>query len=429
MLSRAPIQPTESQSTQAGRDEHDAQNSDSTNMRRFMNGLAERSGMLKREREQTARLAVEVERIRLASDLDTAARGRVCEMIDLAESAGRSLASDPGRAVQAFAAIEQIGRDSLNEIRGLLGVLCSGGCGTGSPRLTSAQIETLLAEARAGGRLMQLTVEGERRTLANGVKCERVATQGDNVGWLVGKLAERAGQLEAEQDEFTRLAVRRERVRIARDLHDIVGHHLTVMVIQAGAGRMASGSHVDGAAQRFESIRQSGRHVLADMARLMDILDTDSRDTPPGGRLQLLLDEARAGGLDLHVSPVPRCMELPPAVADAAYRAVQEGLTNAIKHAPGARIYVRLSLRDDHLEVRVRDAGHTAPSTLAATGSGFGLSGMRARIESLGGCLDAGPEPSGGWCLYAQLPLAARHPRAGARDPRLPLWDDRKIAV
>jgi signal transduction histidine kinase len=178
------------------------------------------------------------------------------------------------------------------------------------------------------------------------------------------------------------------------------------MVIQAGAGRMATGSHIDRAAQRFESIRQSGRHALGDMVRLIDILHTDSRDTPPGGRLQMLLDEAHAGGLDLHVSPLPHNAGLALRVQDAAYRVVQEGLTNAIKHAPGARIDVCLSLRDDHLDVQVRDAGHAAPSTLAATGSGIGLSGMRTRIESLGGNLEAGPDPSGGWLLRAQLPLA-----------------------
>jgi signal transduction histidine kinase len=335
--------------------------------------LAERSRVLECEREQTAQFAVEVERTRLASYLDVATRVRVCEMIDLAERGGRSLAADPASAREAFAAIEQIGRDSLNEMRGLLGVLRSDEHGTRSARPTSAQIQTL----RAGGRLVQLEVEGEHRTLPDG-----------------------------EQDAFTRLAVRRERARIARDLHDILGHHVAVMVIQAGAGRMATGSHIDRATQRFKSIRQSGRHALGDVARLIDILHTDSRDTPPSGRLQVLLDEAHAGGLDLHVSPLPHDVGLAPRVQDAAYRVVQEGLTNAIKHAPGARIDVCLSLRDDHLDVQVRDAGHTAPSTLAATGSGIGLSGMRTRIESLGGNLEAGPDPSGGWLLRAQLPLA-----------------------
>jgi signal transduction histidine kinase len=283
-----------------------------------------------------------------------------------------------------------------------------------------ALLQALVAVSERSGPAAALIVARERGT-----------APGESFGQLVGDLAARRRRLEVEKYEFTRLAVRRERVRIARDLHDVVGHHLAVMVIQAGAGRMTCDRHVDGAAQRFESIRQSGHHALGDVARLIDILHAGSRETPPSGRLQVLLDEAHAGGLNLHVSPLPHDVGLALRVQDVAYRVVQEGLTNAIKHAPGARIDVRLSLRGDWLEVQVRDAGHTAPSTLATTGSGLGLSGMRTRIESLGGNLDAGPDPSGGWLLRAQLPLTTPtdRPSTVARNPRLPPRDDRKIAI
>jgi signal transduction histidine kinase len=229
---------------------------------------------------------------------------------------------------------------------------------------------------------------------------------------LVSDLAERNRELEAEQDAFARLSVRRERARIARELHDIVAHHLAVIVVQAGAGRMAPGQDNGAAEERFRSIGQAGGHALAEMARLVDILHADNGDAGPGGKLQLLLDQAGAGGLDLHVAPLPLDVRLPAEVEDAAYRVVQEGLTNAMKHAPGAAVHVRLAVRVGTLKVEVRNERHAAPSALAATGSGLGLTGMRERVESLGGDFEAGPETGGGWSLCARLPMSAGVPPA-----------------
>lgn len=132
--------------------------------------LEERSLRLEHQREQTAELAVEVERAQLASDLDMAARDRVRRMIELSEDGERWLETRPEVAREAFTRIEQMGRASLNEMRGLLGVLRTDERGTRSPRPTLAQLETLLAEARGGGRLIDLTVEGERRPLPGGVE-------------------------------------------------------------------------------------------------------------------------------------------------------------------------------------------------------------------------------------------------------------------
>jgi signal transduction histidine kinase len=223
---------------------------------------------------------------------------------------------------------------------------------------------------------------------------------------LVGELSERTSQLEAEQDAFARLSVRRERARIARELHDIVAHHLAVIVVQAGAGRMAPATQVDRNAERFASIRESGGHALEEMARLVDLLDAASnREGGPFGKLRVLLDEAAAGGVPVRFSPLPAGVRLPPEVEDAAYRVVQEGLTNAIKHAPGAAVRVRLSASAQEVEVEVRNETAATSSALAATGSGLGLAGMRERVESLGGSLEAGPTSGGGWSLSARLPL------------------------
>lgn len=221
---------------------------------------------------------------------------------------------------------------------------------------------------------------------------------------LVAELAERNRELDSQQDAFARLAVRRERARIARELHDIVAHHLAVIVVQAGAGRLAAPSGIDDGGERFRGIRNSGELALADMARLVDVLHADSGGSGRQDRLRLLLDQAAAGGIELRVTPLPGDALLPAEVEDTAYRIVQEGLTNAMKHAPGSEVRVRLTATGDELEVEVSNAGESPTSTLAALGSGMGLTGMRQRVEALGGDLDAGPDPAG-WTLRARLPL------------------------
>src|SRR5215217_2610974 len=222
---------------------------------------------------------------------------------------------------------------------------------------------------------------------------------------IVSELAERTAQLEAEQDTFVRLSVRRERARIARELHDIVAHHLAVIVVQAGAGRIAPATQVARNADRFASITESGGHALEEMARLVDLLDAEKNNGGGVlGRLRVLIDEAAAGGVRVRFTPLRGEVRLPPEVEDAAYRVVQEGLTNAIKHAPGAAVRVRLTAPADELEIEVRDEGAATGSALTATGSALGLAGMRERVESLGGSLDAGRVAGGGWRLTARLP-------------------------
>jgi signal transduction histidine kinase len=225
------------------------------------------------------------------------------------------------------------------------------------------------------------------------------------VGWeigkrrrLVGELEQRTRELETAEDDFVQLSLRRERARIARELHDIVAHHLAVIVVQAGAGRMAGSGGDTPPGQRLAGIRQSGDQALAEMSRLVDLIHADGGPARNGtDRLSALVNDARAAGLKVDVvgdAPLP----------DAALRVVQEGLTNAMKHAPGARVEVRLRQRDDSVEIEVRDHGGGQPSALARTGAGLGLDGMRERVESLGGSLEAGPCPEGGWRVRAQLP-------------------------
>jgi signal transduction histidine kinase len=231
------------------------------------------------------------------------------------------------------------------------------------------------------------------------------------VGWEIGRrrrlvsaLEQRTRELEAEQETFVELSLRRERARIARELHDIVAHHLAVIVVQAGAGRLGASEDSTSGSERLASIRQSGDEALAEMSRLVDIIHADGgADRHGDDRLGALVEHARKAGLHVEVSAI----QLPAEVEDDTVRIVQEGLTNAIKHAPGARVRVQIALADDSLEVEVRDHGGGPPAALAGTGAGLGLEGMRERIESLGGSLDAGPCAEGGWCVRARLPAVA----------------------
>jgi signal transduction histidine kinase len=230
---------------------------------------------------------------------------------------------------------------------------------------------------------------------------------------LVAELAERAGELEAEEETFASLSVRRERARIARDLHDVVAHHLAVIVVQAGAGRIASAPTAARSHERFAAIGHAGDQALEDMAQLVDLIGrAGAPDADVTTRLRASVDQARAGGLDVRLEAELSGPGVPPEVADAAFRAVQEGLTNAMKHAPGATVAVFVSETEDWLEVTVHDDGSTQSSNLDDAGAGLGLPGMRERMEALGGRLDAGPTGPSGWALRAQLPLPERRPAA-----------------
>jgi signal transduction histidine kinase len=219
---------------------------------------------------------------------------------------------------------------------------------------------------------------------------------------LVRELADRNRELEAEEEAFVRLSVERERARIARDLHDIVSHQLALMVVQAGAGRLTQPWRAAAAAGRFDAIREAGVEALAEADRLVTMLHPE-RDGER--RLAPLLDRAREIGA--HVVVTPLDLELSPEIEVVAHNITREALTNAMKHAPGAALELRLTCTGDELTISARNGAVTTTSTIAATGSKLGLTSMRDRVEALGGTLTAGPDPSGGFSLRARLPLAA----------------------
>jgi len=217
---------------------------------------------------------------------------------------------------------------------------------------------------------------------------------------LVRELASKTRELEAEEEAFVRLSVERERARIARDLHDIVSHHLALIVIQAGAGRLAEPWHADAAGDRFATIREAGVEALAETDRLVALLTPDPNDL---ARLAPLLDRARALGARVAVSPPD--LELLPELEAVAHHVTREALTNAMKHAPGAPLDIRLTRDQRALTITIRNDPVAATSAVSDTGSRLGLVGIRERVSELGGSLDAGLDIDGGFRLRATLPL------------------------
>jgi len=230
---------------------------------------------------------------------------------------------------------------------------------------------------------------------------------------VVERLAERAQELETEREAYARLSVRYERARIASELHDIVAHAISVMVVQAGAGQRLAAVDPELTAETFEAIAGAARQAESDMGRLVALLG-DAEAIGPTPDLPLvgeLVARAAGSGLDISLRLEGDRESLPPVVAQVAYRVVQEGLTNALRHASGSSVEVRLCGEAGELLVEVVNGPRTGPVAPAGVGTGNGLRGLRERVSACGGSLDAGPQPGGGWRLATLLPrrvVAAR---------------------
>ncbi|MFS1303088.1 sensor histidine kinase [Streptosporangium longisporum] len=234
----------------------------------------------------------------------------------------------------------------------------------------------------------------------------------------------RLAELEREQQDATRRAVAEERSRIAAELHDVVTHNVSVMVIQAGAARKVMDMEPEQSKQALLAIESGGRAAMAELRNVMGLLAgpggerldgpsdefsdglSDGLEPQPGlDRLDALVERVRAAGVpvSVEVSPIG---PLPPGIDLAAYRVVQEALTNTIKHAAGAAAFVTIGHDGDRLEIEVTDTGGT-PSAGPRTGGGRGLIGLRERLAVYGGTLDAGPTAGGGFRIGARIPWRA----------------------
>jgi signal transduction histidine kinase len=222
------------------------------------------------------------------------------------------------------------------------------------------------------------------------------------LGLIVRSRQQRVDRLQADAG----IAVAEERQRIARELHDVIAHSVGVMTVQASAGRRVMGRNPELAAEALEAIEATGRQALSEMARMVSILrdDTDQVLEPqPGlGRLESLLNEVRAAGLEVSLEMEPAAKGLPPGLDLAAYRIVQEALTNAMRHSSAREARVSVRRCGDDLEIEIEDPG---PAKHGTTNSGHGLVGMQERAHLYGGRIDAHRTPSGGYAVQAWLPV------------------------
>lgn len=233
------------------------------------------------------------------------------------------------------------------------------------------------------------------------------------------ELGLRAQALEWQREEQQALAVRAERSRIAREMHDILAHSTSVMVVQATGARRVVHRDPDTAAQALGVIEATGRETLADMRRMLGVLreaDEDQAPTRPQptlADLPGLVAEFVDAGLPVELRGDAASDLTDASVGLAAYRIVQEALTNVLKHTDASRVVVEVRRRGDRLHVEVLDDGGAVPPTvLSGAGGGYGLVGMRERAAMAGGSLEAAPRPTGGFRVAAELPLQ------GAGEPR-----------
>ena len=218
---------------------------------------------------------------------------------------------------------------------------------------------------------------------------------------------ERANRAEREREERARVAVAEERARIARELHDVVGHSVSVMTVQASGVRRLLRPEQEREREALLVVERTGREALAEMRRMVGVLRRPEEapalaPQPSLDHLSRLVEQAREAGLPVELRIEGEATQLPAGVDLTAYRLVQEGLTNVVKHAQATRAEVLVNYGDGYLEVTVNDNGQGVGN---GDGGGHGLVGMRERVSVYGGELDAGPQTGGGYRLRAKLPL------------------------
>jgi signal transduction histidine kinase len=236
-----------------------------------------------------------------------------------------------------------------------------------------------------------------------------------NMAWQSARrqawLEDSAAELRRSQEKNTQGAVVAERVRIARDLHDVVAHHVSVMGVQAGAARRVLARDPDTASDALRAVEETARVAIGELRGLLGVLRADEQVRPepaseahPGlAQFPELLTTARSAGLEVDYGVYGEQRPVPDAVALSAYRVAQEALTNVVKHAGARKVDVRVRYLADSLEVEITDDGHAGPPS----GAGFGLLGMRERVAVHGGELEAGPRRDG-YRVRAALPIGPR---------------------
>ena len=211
------------------------------------------------------------------------------------------------------------------------------------------------------------------------------------------------------REEESRRRASEERLRIARELHDALGHHISLINVQAGVALHLMDERPEQARTALSAIKQASKEALTELRSVLDVLrqvdeQAPRTPTPTLARLEELISQSVAAGLDVRAETQGEVRPLPFGVDVAAYRIVQEALTNVARHAGPAAATVRIAYGERDVTVQVEDDGRGPPSH-GSSGSGKGLLGMRERVATLGGELEAGPRPDGGFRVRARLPL------------------------
>jgi signal transduction histidine kinase len=222
------------------------------------------------------------------------------------------------------------------------------------------------------------------------------------------RLAARAEELEREREAFATLSVRYERARIASELHDIVAHAISVMVVQAGAGQRIAALDPKLTSETFDAIAGAARQAEQDMTQLVALLSADDAiaHAPDLTLVEELVARAAGSGLDVTLRLEGSREGLPASAVQTVYRVVRESLTNALRYATGAPVHVLVRGSTGAIDVEVVNDAADEAEDLAGHGTGNGLRGLRERVGASGGRLEAGPRESGGWRVAARIPCA-----------------------
>jgi signal transduction histidine kinase len=229
---------------------------------------------------------------------------------------------------------------------------------------------------------------------------------------LARELAEKADREQIEREEEEARATAAERARVARELHDVLAHNLSVMVIQASAARRVVQQDPAAAGQAAEVISATGREALSELRYVFGPVrkqDGDALGAPGLANINQLASRAHRAGVPVEIRVEGKPIQLSPGADLAAYRVVQEALTNTLKHARGARATVIVRYEPGDVVVEVLDTGVGGVNGAPAESGGHGLAGMRERVVLYGGKLDAGRRPQGGFAVRAQLPVGGQH--------------------
>jgi len=418
-----------------------------------------RTAELQLQREETARLTVLADRERVSEEIDAELRALIARIGDTAVTSRAALENEPSAALAALGSVEDDGRDALRRMREIVAASAESPSASASPPgelpshwsrkplgaalvVTAALVVSGAATRGSPGGTATLLlavpvvvafVLGTRTRALEGLAGIALMSIGLQVGaggafnplfemitvgpWLAGgavranrrlagRIEIRNRELESARALYAVAAVRCERARIAHELHDIVAHCITLVVVQAAAACRLAGAQPGRAAHALDAIVEATRDADTELALLSGSLDgTDPLGAP---MIEELVRRSTAAGVEVRYRTSGELRRLHPPASGTAYRVVQESLTNAFKHAPGAPVDVDLRDEGRSFAVEVTTAAPDAGSRRIENGSGgHGLEAMRRRVAACGGTLAVGPTAGGGWRVSARLP--ARH--------------------